>query len=279
MSTDLHKTVSDWKSFFASGLGKIIFCGSLGIICLYVLELLSPRMPEIRTPLFTALCVVFVVFCVSIFVFAIAYQSLYRKNSAHFLFNEAITKRQKEVVESETRKDLALLAKKVVLLSELLTEFVEGKATIEPKTYDVLLPSGSRYSFRSGPPIGGAPPTCLFLDVFDENGATILWDGFLPYAEWPREPRDFRDLAHSVIKSFSRRSLELEARLASLPTDSPKVWSILDFLYFSTIIQATVGLGDILPNSTVVRCVVAAQVLIGYIILLVALNMVLSIFH
>jgi hypothetical protein len=244
------------------------------------LELILLRLPHsIASPLLSALSAVFGIFCLSILTFAIAYQRLYRKNSSHFLFNEAITKRQKEIVESETTRELALLAKRIVLMSELLNEFVEGKATIQPKTYDVILTSGSRYSFRSGPPLGGAPPTCLFLDVLDEKGATIVWDCFLPYAEWPRKPQEFRDLAHSVIKSFSRESLRLEQRLASLQSDSPKVWSLLDFLYFSTVIQATVGLGDILPNSTIVRCLVTAQVLFGYVILLIAVNMVLSIFH
>jgi Ion channel len=252
---------------------------SAGIVTIIATLIWSNLPATTKAPLLTGLWAVFGVFCVSILVFAIAYQRLYQKNSEHFLFNEAISKRQKEVVESESRKELAIIAKRIVLMSDLLTEFVENKAVIEPKTYDVVLTSGLKYSFHSMPPLGGVSSPIVFLSVSDENGTTILSDCILPYSECPLKPQQFRDLAHSTIKTFSRQTLELEQRLASLPSSSPRVWSLLDFIYFSTVIQATVGLGDILPNSTVVRCVVAAQVLIGYVIVLVALNMVLSIFH
>ena len=59
-------------------------------------------------------------------------------------------------------------------------------------------------------------------------------------------------------------------------TAEPDVWSFWDFFYFSTIIQTTVGLGDILPNSTLVRMIVTTQVLIGYALLIVVLNIVLT---
>ena len=253
-----------------------IYVGSVTIIA----ALIWPHLPaSTRTPLLTGLWAVFGVFCVSILVFAIAYQRLYQTDSTHFLFNEAISKRQKEVVESESRKELAIIAKRIVLLSDLLTEFVENKAVIEPKTCDVVLTSGVKYSFRPGPPTMGGQFPWVFLHVQDENGTAILSDCMLPYSECPRKPQQFRDLAHSTIKTFSRETLELEQRLASLPSSSARVWSLLDFIYFSTIIQATVGLGDILPNSTVVRGVVAAQILVGYVIVVVGLNMVLSIFH
>jgi len=40
-------------------------------------------------------------------------------------------------------------------------------------------------------------------------------------------------------------------------------WNFIDFFYFSTITQATVGYGDMLPNSTFIRFLVALQTLIG----------------
>ena len=54
------------------------------------------------------------------------------------------------------------------------------------------------------------------------------------------------------------------------------IWTFTDFLYFSTIIQSTVGLGDIQPNSTKVRAVVILQIMIGYLILIVILNIILG---
>lgn len=50
----------------------------------------------------------------------------------------------------------------------------------------------------------------------------------------------------------------------------------MDFVYFSLITQSTVGYGDILPNSTAVRVLVSVQILLGYLILVVLINLVVS---
>jgi uncharacterized membrane protein len=71
----------------------------------------------------------------------------------------------------------------------------------------------------------------------------------------------------------------VEERLVSITSDTPLVWGFWDFIYFSTVIQTTIGLGDILPNSTLVRKLVVLQVIIGYGLLSVALNLVLSQAH
>ena len=54
------------------------------------------------------------------------------------------------------------------------------------------------------------------------------------------------------------------------------VWSFIDFLYFSTITQTTVGYGDILPNSTIVRSLVASQAILTQALVLVVLNIVVA---
>jgi hypothetical protein len=46
-------------------------------------------------------------------------------------------------------------------------------------------------------------------------------------------------------------------------TSSPWARRWVDFLYFSTITQSTVGYGDILPNSTSVRGVVMFQCILS----------------
>ena len=68
--------------------------------------------------------------------------------------------------------------------------------------------------------------------------------------------------------------MERSERLQSTSTGAPDVWSYWDFLYFSVIVQTTVGFGDILPNSTMVRLLVAFQIFVGTVILFVALNIV-----
>lgn len=230
--------------------------------------------------LFARLLIVFVMFVASILVFATIYLYLYKARPLHFLFNETIAQRQREFVESQGSAELAVLAKQTVLMSELLTALVENKATIlaESAPHDVFLPSGVSYLFRHGPALPGGPPVGVRLSVLDSDGHALLEDCFVPYPQPPeRTAEEFIKAANSAIRSFSRRSLELEQRIANVSSDEPKqLWSIWDFIYFSAIIQTTIGLGDILPNSTFVRCVVSVQVLFGYAILMVALNMVLT---
>jgi len=227
------------------------------------------------------LLVVFGSFVVSILIFATLYQYLYKADAFHFLFNEAISLRQKQVVQSEATQELALLAKKIVLMSELLAALVERKATVlaESAPYDVILSSGVTYAFRSMPSLGGGQMPGALLSVLDENGVPILAEFLIHCGRCPeRDQEEFIAVARIAVQECSRKSLDLEQRIASLSTDSPKVWSIIDFIYFSAVIQATIGLGDILPNSSLVRSLVVLQVLIGYGILMVALNMVVT-FH
>ena len=65
-------------------------------------------------------------------------------------------------------------------------------------------------------------------------------------------------------------------KLKIIKPGSSEIWSFLDFVYFSTITQATVGYGDMLPNSTGIRMIVALQVLIGLALLVILINIVIT---
>jgi hypothetical protein len=100
-----------------------------------------------------------------------------------------------------------------------------------------------------------------------------------------RFPQEIRRDKEGFVKLFQEVRLRskgqtdrLSNKLSSLVSAHPDAWNYLDFLYFSTITQTTVGYGDILPNSTIVRMCVTAQILLGYFIV-VAVVTSLTFFH
>jgi hypothetical protein len=60
---------------------------------------------------------------------------------------------------------------------------------------------------------------------------------------------------------------DLQKRQAELHTEKPTLWSYWDFLYFSGTTLATVGFGDILPNTTTIRLLTLSEVLLGQLLL------------
>jgi len=78
----------------------------------------------------------------------------------------------------------------------------------------------------------------------------------------------------NFLKRTERNRLDLLTRLGTTSEAWPDIWSYLDFVYFATISQTTIGYGDILPNSTTVRVLVITQGLIAYALLIVVLNIV-----
>lgn len=84
------------------------------------------------------------------------------------------------------------------------------------------------------------------------------------------------ELVNKLATSLGLQEQSLNSRLATADSDFPHVWHFVDFLYFSTVTQSTVGYGDILPNSSLVRMIVVSQIGLGYFILVVVINMILS---
>jgi hypothetical protein len=90
--------------------------------------------------------------------------------------------------------------------------------------------------------------------------------------DWGGELDDYK----AEYKECTKRIGELSKKIDRFEAGVLDVWSFVDFLYFSTITQTTVGYGDILPNSRAVRVCVILQILWGYYLIAVSVNSVLS---
>lgn len=71
------------------------------------------------------------------------------------------------------------------------------------------------------------------------------------------------------LKIANKRLVDNDKELTELKSSEYLRWNFFDFFYFSTITQATVGYGDMLPNATYIRVLVALQTLIGIFITIV----------
>ncbi len=173
----------------------------------------------------------------------------------------------------------------IEMLREALQQ-LEGGTEVPKGKYggELTLSSGRRakITLLSGPPAGG-PAGCI-LELLDADGKVLLkanefdppgrswFRAYINSKQWVQTTSDWKVALTNVLANAEIQQETDQSRLASLATEEPDAWSFWDFFYFSTIIQTTVGLGDILPNSTLVRMVVAVHVLIGYALLIVVLN-------
>jgi hypothetical protein len=117
------------------------------------------------------------------------------------------------------------------------------------------------------------------------TGPDLSLQRLLPRKEWESTVNDY--FPPKTLDKFQEMVIPLRARVAAsldeLKSDvgrsvdtKGEYWTYLDFLYFSTITQATVGYGDILPNSSIVRLWVVLQVLLGLMLIAIVVNWVAS---
>lgn len=221
----------------------------------------------------------FVVFILIQFVFSGIYFHLYKQNKNSFAFNADILRGQADFTLSEHQKLKAILA----VLAEVQEVLEAGTAPDATDRFRVRLTlnSGFRcemlYTLTGGAP--GPISQISTFNIYDPSGVLILRT--TPSGdEWYVMDRssyvtnsDWRVAVERIINCTRAKEARYASRVESLSTAVPDVWTYWDFLYFSVVVQTTVGLGDVLPNSTLVRLVVASQVVIGYAIVVVALNM------
>lgn len=249
------------------------------------------------------LVIVFLLYVTTIVCFAAIYYSLYRASvrvgSSTFAFNADILRSRNDQNRISMAEQLNPLKKQIAVLSDLQRKLADLPSLPKPQplvgtSLDYVEIQVNEY-------------TCEF-DLYPfwrwtNEGRVVKRDGLIiedsvgrkllsrdveivgpkDAKPRPKEVQEWVDAVASGLDITLYRQLTtnllggLAAEVARVNTDfeAPEhFWSYWDFVYFSTMTQTTVGYGDILPNSTVVRMVVVAQVMIGLIFIGFALNFV-----
>ncbi len=232
------------------------------------------------TDKYTSLVIVFGVYVIAIPLFALAYFRLYRRNSANFVFaSEIYMSRltEKRIETSEKIMGLRILIKYFADCSaHLLDKTVRiqrsiDKTTIHFNNNQIIILE----RFVQHVPQGGESELAPFVRLYRPDGAQE-WQGLVVGHGFLSDFNDPVEYIGSVVQPLKDDLDKVESYLKSLDQPKPVIWGYLDFLYFSTITQSTVGYGDILPNSSTVRSVVIVQLIITYALLIIVLNVVLT---
>lgn len=210
----------------------------------------------------------FLVFNVSVVTYAVVYCIVYRRRPESFLFTAELYRVRTTEFRANAERLLLRLTAEIAALSDLQAVLIET-SELPPLDVDRPLPKNVswRLVWRAVGSFTGAAAFGHFIEVKDADRKLISSISFAGGADKPTVERQ--------IDRRMRRQLAHQRRLASLSSELPEIWSFPDFLYFSLITQSTVGYGDILPNSTVVRLIVASQIWASYVILVVLINIVL----
>jgi hypothetical protein len=215
----------------------------------------------------------FTIYIILFFIFAGIYYTLFKANPRNFLFNSDVAKSQALGQTAPIEQEISKLKFNLDAYKKLLTS--------KPSFHELSEDKGKEITFDLEPfeikiRILKRGPSLLEYSVLTrgEDKTNIL--GSL----------DMKELAiraigeNSVEGYFSEHILKLEtfiairqALLDELQGPTAQIWSYWDFFYFSVMSQTTVGYGDILPNSTLVRLCVTIQLILGLVILTVLISL------
>jgi hypothetical protein len=224
--------------------------------------------------------------------FARLYFSLYKRDRASFSFNSEVKERQSDLKRATFESEVKTLTKAGSAIEELAEALHDGSSPLQPRgwemVYEIILRSGVRCATAYAPARRMGQSSRSSFQIHDPDGTNLFsnvrWGydraSFAMYFGRSRLELATREQWRSELpywkNKIDQRAATATSRFASLSTDTPDIWTYWDFFYFSTIVQTTVGFGDILPNSTIVRMLVSLQITIGYLLLVVVLNIVLG---
>lgn len=233
------------------------------------------------------LLVVFATYVGFILIFSVVYYVIYRRYPRAFAFNADVLRSQSETFKADTEKAILKILNELDILKHLIEQLQnrENRVPFEAQLLEegvVVTPQYKCHitlvTVRAAGPVA-TPNVQRFTDLrvedTDENRVVkIRRDEHIK--NFSDNLRSYRGAIQLFSDDLEKALKEHRRRLSTLSGDSPEVWTYLDFLYFSTITQTTVGYGDILPNSTRVRVIVILQILVGLLIVGFVINYVVS---
>jgi hypothetical protein len=227
------------------------------------------------------LIVVFVFYLIADIGYGCWYFSLYRTDSTRFLFAADIAVAQRAAHSRAIVTELAEARRKSTPLEAFL-QSLRGDSSVTFAHRELRGHQGT-VQFHDDGGMADCPQRdrfpCTFgnVRVLDRQGASV--------AEIAVDMGSLLDLSSEttaraalfdLAAQLKERRARLEAELADDAALARNSWTYIDFLYFSTITQMTVGYGDIAPNSAIVRLVVMSQLAVNGFFLLVVLNFILA---
>ena len=207
------------------------------------------------------LTLIFFVYIISIFIFAIIYQGAYEKDSESFVFAENIYATKVNNQNQIDSLDVISLTNEKNYLDSILVK-INSEKRID-SSYNLTSYQTYRYKLNN-----------KFLDIeinemFPKvnkahilsirNHKKIINQSF--HTLKIEYPYDSINISLNII-NLRLKEIDHEIRLKT-KVDNIAKWELFDFIYFSTITQATVGYGDMLPNSTFIRNIVTLQTILG----------------
>ena len=226
----------------------------------------------------------FTAYLLSLLGFAVVYHRLYRRQRSLFLFGADLVASQRQSLQSRSERLILGLQTLQTALPAFLNAIRSGDtlATLAEKSEKTTYGIGSSFRLYKSVIVAnrsklmhlpGSAAVFVGMEVLDLDGNELLNETLVRIS--PRSMSD-EEAIQDQLDRLADRIQGARRELSALRSPNAQIWSFWDFLYFSTVSQTTVGFGDILPNSTAVRLLVAAQIVVGYVILVVVLNILLT---
>lgn len=235
---------------------------------------------------------VFVAYISLLPIFGAAYHTYYLRDPQNFAFTSDIADRRLAQIDGPLRSDLERLNKIEPALRRVLANVSQNSIFVpDPE-------NATRVTVGTGQ---NAISLQWHRFSLEDDGRTKEFDGLTAAPGASATQRNFyndtvaiaieesdghplanrtRTMNAQIVRAWVLRSLEekVAERATLMQTlDLPSrlrsdQWGFLDFLYFSVITQATIGYGDIIPNSRSARMLVMTQVLLAVALLTAVLT-------